>query len=228
MIKEKIRFSSRKIELKQFLRYLFYGSYSQYGEDLIMYNIFDKKDPGFYVDVGASQPKKFNNTYMFYLKGWKGINIDPNPDSKKQFDNIRPRDINYTYGVANKITTMPFYVISDPMYSTFLKEEVNDSMLGGKKIEKIVNVKVRKLKDILAEQNPKKIDFMSIDTEGYDLEVLKSNDWKKYKPSILCVEGHKDADKINDFLKEKGYIRVFKETNSIFILMERIVLKLRW
>jgi len=216
-----IRFSSRKVEFQRFLRRLFDGSYSQYGEDLIIDKLLNNKSTGFYVDIGASHPIKFNNTYMFYVRGWNGINIDPNPTSKQAFDILRPRDINYTLGIANKTATMPFYMISDSMYSTFSKEEANESVLGGKTLDGVIDIKVKKLKDVLAKEKIKEIDFMSVDTEGYDYEVLQSNDWSKYKPIVLCVECHADADKINDFLAKKGYKRVFKETNSIFVLKGR-------
>jgi len=218
MIRKKIRFSSRKVELNQFLRRMFDGSYSQYGEDLIIDKLLSNKSLGFYVDIGASHPMKFNNTYMFYLRGWNGINIDPNPSSKEAFDMIRSRDINYTLGIANKTAKMPFYMMDESMYSTFSKKEADESILSGKKLNGVVPVKVKKLKDVLTKINPKHIDFMSIDTEGYDFDVLQSNDWKKYKPTVLCVEGHMDSEKINDYLIKLGYKRVFKETNSIFIL----------
>jgi len=221
MLRKMIRFSSRKVELNQFLRKMFDGSHSQYGEDLIIDKLLNHKPFGFYVDVGASHPIKFNNTYMFYMRGWNGINIDPNPSSKQAFDVLRSRDINYTLGIANKTASMPFYVINESMYSTFSKEEANESVLGGRKVEEVINVKVKKLKDVLNKINPETIDFMSIDTEGYDYEVLQSNDWNKYKPTVLCVECHNDSDKINKFLERKGYKRVHKATNNIFVLEGR-------
>ncbi|MFA7355121.1 MAG: SAM-dependent methyltransferase, partial [Sulfurimonadaceae bacterium] len=69
-------------------------SYSQEGEDMILRRLFEQQPNGFYVDVGAHHPKRFSNTYFFYKKGWRGINIDAMPNSMELFNKIRPRDIN--------------------------------------------------------------------------------------------------------------------------------------
>ncbi len=69
-------------------------SYSQEGEDLILQRFFETKENGFYIDVGAHNPTRFSNTFIFYLKGWRGINIEPTPGSKTAFDSVRPKDLN--------------------------------------------------------------------------------------------------------------------------------------
>src|SRR6187431_556967 len=93
-------------------------SYSQEGEDLILNRILEKKTCGFYVDVGAHHPKRFSNTYLFYQKGWRGINIDAMPGSMAEFRNFRPRDINIeaAVGAAKEI---PFYVFDEKALNTF-------------------------------------------------------------------------------------------------------------
>jgi hypothetical protein len=71
-------------------------SYSQEGEDRVLAHVLDigRRDPGFYVDVGAHHPQRFSNTYAFYLAGWRGLNIEPRPGSLSLFQRLRPRDIN--------------------------------------------------------------------------------------------------------------------------------------
>src|SRR5262249_32770188 len=76
-------------------------SYSQEGEDMILNRIFGEKKSGFYVDVGAYHPKRFSNTYFFYKKGWRGINIDAMPGSMKPFNAKRNRDINVETPVSD-------------------------------------------------------------------------------------------------------------------------------
>ena len=68
-------------------------SFSQQGEDIIIQNYFENKFDGFFIDIGAYHPIKYSNTFALYLKGWKGINIEPNPDNIPLFQNIRRRDI---------------------------------------------------------------------------------------------------------------------------------------
>ena len=74
-------------------------SYSQEGEDMVLYRIFEKQKSGFYVDIGAYHPKRFSNTYFFYKRGWRGINIEPNPEAIKLFKKYRVGDINLEMGV---------------------------------------------------------------------------------------------------------------------------------
>jgi hypothetical protein len=89
--------------IKDFLKRIIYAyrwdswqrsSWSQEGEDLILARIFGDKPDGFYVDVGAHHPKRFSNTYYFYRRGWRGINIDAMPGSMLAFNRLRPSDIN--------------------------------------------------------------------------------------------------------------------------------------
>ena len=68
--------------------------YSQNGEDLILNRFLENKKNGFYIDIGAHHPIRFSNTYLFYKKGWRGINIDAMPGSMDLFNKIRSRDIN--------------------------------------------------------------------------------------------------------------------------------------
>jgi len=76
--------------------------YSQFGEDAVLRVLVNSGErPGFYVDVGAYHPKHLSNTYFFYKKGWRGINIDPNPRSIKLFNLLRPTDINLNVAIAN-------------------------------------------------------------------------------------------------------------------------------
>ena len=86
-------------------------SYSQECEDLVLKRIFENKI-GFYVVVGAHHPKLFSNTYLFYKKGWKGINIDALPESMKLFNKMRPRDINIEIGVIEVEDELNYYVFN--------------------------------------------------------------------------------------------------------------------
>jgi FkbM family methyltransferase len=162
-------------------------SYSQAGEDLILDCIFNKIAKGAYVDVGANHPIRASNTYLFYKKGWRGINIDALPDAIKMFKKQRNKDINIEVGVSDVETTLDFYSFKLSSYNTFNKELVDElktvtQLLGVKKVP------VKTLSSILNQQEIKSIDFMSVDVEGLDLNVLKSNDWEKFHPKVVLVE----------------------------------------
>ena len=169
--------------------------FSQSGEDQILHSIFGKKfqhsEKGFYIDIGSYHPYHHSNTFMFYLNGWNGINIDARPGSKMLFDNKRPKDINLEMGVGPHQNTLKYYLIDEnSTMNSFSKENLERiGML--KHVKKEILIDVYPLRVILAQHLPKnvnRIDFLSIDVEGFELEVLKSNDWKKYRPIAVCVE----------------------------------------
>lgn len=166
-------------------------SYSQEGEDMILRRLFEGQKTGFYVDVGAHHPKRFSNTFFFYKKGWSGINIDAMPNCMKLFDKIRPRDINLEVPISDKKQKLKYYMFNEPALNGFLKDLTEKR--DGKDNYKIISEKdmeTSTLEKILEKYLPsgQEIDFMSIDVEGLDLQVLKSNNWKQFRPKFVLVE----------------------------------------
>lgn len=164
-------------------------SFSQEGEDLILARAFEGVPKGFYVDVGAYHPVRFSNTYLFYKRGWRGINIEARPGSKILFDKIRPNDTNIEAAISDKKETLTYYMFNEPALNGFSKP-LTDSRQGmNYNVIKELKIETCTLDEILSKHiNDQKIDFMSIDVEGLDLQVLKSNDWNKFKPTFLLVE----------------------------------------
>lgn len=206
-------------------------SYSQSGEDMILNTIFWEVKSGFYVDVGANNPIVNSNTHFFYKKGWSGINIDALPGSMQNFNRIRPRDINLEIPISDKEEKLNYYMFSRSFYNSFLKE--SDGFQNDVLIE-IRELQTKTLSWILDNYlNNKEIDFLTIDVEGLDFQVLKSNNWSKYRPKVLIIELFADeiesvkASTIINFLKEKGYIfYCFTPTNAFFI--ENAFFKIRF
>ena len=200
-------------------------SFSQEGEDMVLKRIFDKQTKGFYIDVGAHHPKRFSNTYNFYLKGWKGINIDAMPKSMDLFNKIRPRDINLELGVGQKEEELYYHIFNEPALNSFSKElsETRDKAQDSYFIKDIIKVEVKPLDKILdIHLINDEIDFLNVDVEGLDLEVLKSNDWSKYRPKFVLVEILKSSlhdihkDPIFQLMKEKNYTIFSKQVNTVF------------
>jgi len=181
-------------------------SYSQEGEDMILRRLFEKQKTGFYVDVGAHHPKRFSNTFFFYKKGWCGINIDAMPNSMKLFNKIRPRDVNLEIPISDKKQKLKYYMFNEPALNGFLKELAEKR--DGKDDYKIISEKEMEtltLEEIFEKHLPydQEIDFLSIDVEGLDLQVLKSNNWKRFRPKFVLVEIL--GSSINDVTKSKEY-----------------------
>ena len=166
-------------------------SFSSAGEDMMLRHLLGSdKMNGFYVDVGAFHPTRGSNTYFFYLNGWRGVNVEARPGSKTLFDKIRPRDINLEIGVSRGRGEMTYHFIAEdsPMNSfspEFLKEI---QML--EHVQREISIPTLPLAEILDRHLPQRqaIDFMNVDVEGHDLEVLESNDWKRFRPKVIVVE----------------------------------------
>lgn len=200
-------------------------SYSQEGEDIVLKRIFSNQTNGFYIDVGAHHPMRFSNTYLFYKKKWKGINIDALPGSMKLFNKLRPRDLNLELGVGKKEKVLNYYMFNEPALNSFSKElsEKRDRAKDPYFIKNIIKVEVKPLNKILDEHlTSREIDFLNVDVEGLDLDVLKSNDWLKYRPKFVLVEisGSSlhdiDQDPIFKLMKEYNYIFFSKQVNTVF------------
>lgn len=198
-------------------------SYSQEGEDLIIARILNNKENGFYVDVGAHHPKRFSNTYKFYLNGWRGINIDAMPGSMVLFQKLRPRDINIEAGVASQKGELLYHVFNEPALNTFVEEEAKrkNGKYGYFIIDK-KKIKVLPLSEILdLHLKPSdKIDFLTIDVEGLDFEVIQSNNWQRYRPKLILIEELRSSreeskQNISSFLIDLGYALYAKTFNTL-------------
>lgn len=203
-------------------------SYSQEGEDILLskyLTILHPDTPVHYVDIGAHHPIRFSNTYLFYQQGGNGINIDAMPGSMKSFQKIRHRDINLEIGIGEREEIRTYFSFSEPAVNTFDKELAEVRVNQGYKLLKEYMVPIKRLSDILDEHwsKEKGIDFITIDTEGYEMQVLASNDWKKYRPHFIVVEALnieflEDVEKLElvTFMKEKGYKLISRLFNTLF------------
>lgn len=204
------------------------NAYAQDGEDMIIASFFEgKKDyKGFYIDIGAHHPFRFSNTAFFYKKGWRGINIEPTPHLFKSFLKYRKKDINLNLGIG-KGEKMTFYVFNEGALNTFdqeLAKSRDNDPSNNYKIVRTIEIQTKTITEIFEKFiNPdQKIDFLTIDVEGLDFDVLKTNDWTKYIPKFILIECdlsiseiHKDP--IFNYLSEKGYEMVARtKRTSIF------------
>ena len=188
-------------------------TYSMNEEDIFI-NKYFKKKTGFFVDVGAYHPLELSNTYLLYKRGWNGINIDISSLSVDYFNYIRPDDININIAVTEKksIKTIFYQKKKSPLKTLNFKLASKHFSLNFKKKK----IKSDTLTSIIDKTKFKgiKINFLNIDAEGGDFEVLKSLNFKKYKPKLICVEiidnfnSSKKAikkNKIYKFLIQKKY-----------------------
>lgn len=209
-----------------------YPSYAQEGEDRVLSYLFlklhDAKhvNDGFYVDVGAHHPYRYSNTRLFYRRGWHGINIDAMPGSMSVFNKQRSRDINLESGIGRKVETLKFYVFNEPALNTFDESLARTRCNDVWHIKATVDVPIVPLSEILKEHLPEgqRIDFLTVDVEGFDLDVLQSNDWQKYRPSVVLVEtlglSLEDLalDPVTGYMRSLGYVLYSKTVNTTFFV----------
>ena len=189
-------------------------SYSQGGEDLVLLKLLKFKTSGFFIDVGANDPILLNNTYLFYKLGWQGLNFEPIPELAEKFKQKRTRDMVVTKAMSNFTGEANFA-------AGINKYQVNSSLLSlNLPKQNMIKVSVDKLENILDEMKVKDIDFISIDTEGTELDVLEGLNLDKYRPTFILAEyntASKANDKLSLYLISKGYQPVFINTwNIIF------------
>ena len=217
-----------------------YYSYSQTGEDRIVKSIFDALaiPLPLYIDIGAHHPIHLSNTALFSAAGAVGINVEPDPGLFSHFPQLRPRDINLQAGVAAEAGQLTLYRMSASSLNTCSLEEAERFVREfGFQILEQRTIPVLTLTNLiegyLGGRSP---DFLSLDAEGFDDQILRSLDYSKHQPLVICVEtltysesgnGIKDQDLIN-FLSANGYL-VYADThiNTIFVRRDRWVNRTR-
>lgn len=199
-------------------------AFSSEGEDLVLKRIFGDKSGGVYVDVGAHHPFRYSNTYLFYKSNWWGINIEPMPGSKSLFDRYRPTDINLEMAVSATRQQLSYYIFNDAALNTFSKDKVAE--YSGERYRVIAEKKIETwpLADILDRylETGTIIDFMTIDAEGLDMDVLRSNNWRRYRPRFVLVESQPlddrgiDNNELCRFMQQQGYMFFAKTYYTYF------------
>jgi FkbM family methyltransferase len=225
---------AKKIKSKVVLEYMnavrSRKSYSQHGEDLIIDDIFKLRgiNKPTYIDIGANDPFLINNTARFYRKGCHGINIEANESLVKRFEKYRYRDINLNVGISNKECELDFYIMEDNTLSTFSKEQAEAMITSGVQLKETKKIKLLTISTVLDKYSEGKFpDFLSLDVEGIDLQILQSINYSKSYPKVICVEIAEYSstgtgiikNDIVDFLLSKGYYE-YANTNLNAIMVK--------
>ena len=204
MIKEKLQRGTilYKIYLYYniFIRYRFLKrnkkSFSQFGEDLFIAEFFANQKEGKYVDLGAFHPMRLSNTYLLFKKGWSGTNIDLNPITIDLFNLARKNDDNICCLMAGKEN-----LLKDVYFEDW---SAANSITSNKNLSERKQMKTKTFESLIY----KNFDFLNIDLEGHDYEILQTIDLRKFNPKLICIEileNCSDKGNIFDFLKQFNY-----------------------
>jgi FkbM family methyltransferase len=201
-------------------------------EDAIIQQVF--KELGIirpsYLDIGANDPLIGSNTYLLYLKGSRGINVEPNPDFAGMWEYQRPDDLNLSVGIGVQSGDAEYYEIEGKdQLNTFSVEEVTKAIARGHRIKNVSRVALLSLSDLINTHNKGVFpDFLSIDIEGSDEAILRTMpEAGTSRPKVVCAEtvGYTDIPgesvrntDLIDFMIEDGF-KIFDEAgyNTIFV-----------
>jgi FkbM family methyltransferase len=169
-------------------------SYADNFEDVLLRRAFPTDAPGFYIDVGAYDPVEFSVTKHFYDRGWRGINIEPNPAPFARLRDARDRDINLNIGLSDSEGSLTLYEAPSAGccwsvdreflagWSTKFETQLGDL------IERTISVST--LAQVCNQHVPAgvEIDFLKVDVEGHEAEVIAGGDWDSWRPRIVLIE----------------------------------------
>lgn len=201
-------------------------SYSQCGEDMLVYYFFYQilgKDRINYLDLGANDPVWLSNTFFFYENGARGTLVEPNTNLTNKAEILRPGDEVINAGVGVTDGTLDYYMLDANTLNTCSKEEAENYESLGHKIIDVRQIPIIGVNKLLSRIG--RLDFMSLDVEGIDFDILKAIDYEKYAPGCICIETaeylggkREDFDEIKEFLAGKGYM-IFADTyiNTVFV-----------
>jgi FkbM family methyltransferase len=217
--------------------------YSQFGEDFLLWEFFHRKREGFYVDIGAFDGIHLSNSYSFEQKGWHGICIEPNPEIFAYCRENRPGAfcVNMACIGSPRQKEVKFYREEIGLLSTTINSAAKQADIRQRYHNrglpfsglKELNVKAATLNDLLTTHFPglKQIDFISIDTEGNEADILEGIDTARFDIRVFVIEAHtrRDETDITALLQRKGgYCLARKlEENLVFVKTEEDVQEMR-
>ena len=206
-------------------------SYAQNFEDLLLAGILKSVENGFYIDIGANHPELDSVTKIFYDKGWFGINVEPNEVLYRELEAHRSRDINVKAAVSSQPGSLTLRIYEGLDGLSTISQEAKDAYATARARTPYVDEKVDVVclsELIFTYRANADIHFLKIDVEGLELEVLLGNDWRKFRPWVLCLERNQDdarREAISTFLQLNRYDFVFFDgINDIAIAREKIEL----
>jgi FkbM family methyltransferase len=195
---------------------------------MLIMSLYEKmpNHEGFYIDIGAHDPVRFSNTQYFYEKGWRGINIDATPNSMKKFDILRPEDINLECAISDKDENLVYYCFEESALNSFDAVLSERRIKDNWKLKEKVTIQTQSINSILEEYLPpgQQIDFIDIDIEGMELQVLKTFDFEKYAPKYFLIEDLENVrsnlfentySELIDFMKSEKYYPMLKCTRTV-------------
>lgn len=210
-------------------------TFSQQGEDIVLFHalhdLLEIEHPT-YLDVGAAHPVQSNNTYLLYGTGSTGVLIEPNPMYVEMLRQQRPNDVVVAagIGVTDEAEADYYEIRGNPLLNTFSPEQVERLQHGKTEdvVERITKMPLININRVIAEHLGRAPDLLSTDIEGLDAAIIRSLDFERFRPGVICCEGVASdtagrPSELVGFLAGRGYIvRGGSMINTVFVDAARL------
>jgi FkbM family methyltransferase len=164
-------------------------SYAQRYEDLYLMRCFGGRSEGFYIDIGSGHPVYDNTSFLFYLQGWSGVTVEPNPRLARLSRAVRPRDRHIEALVGRGVGEAPFYLVEELHgLSTTIESHAAAARTQFGKRSQVLTTQMTTLRELCRRYAPPTFDFLKVDVEGAEPDVIRNGDWQNYRPKIVVVE----------------------------------------
>lgn len=202
-------------------------SYAQNHEDVLLNRVFSGQSSGFYIDVGANDPVLLSVTKHFSQHGWRGINIEPGPEAFRRLAADRPQDVNLNLGIAAATGELTLHECpANDALSTFSAEQAAEHRAEGHELRPRA-VPVRTLDEVCCEHVTGTIDFLTIDVEGFELQVLSGANLRRWRPRVIAVEATRPSTEVQThadwepLVRDAGYLpAAFDGLNRYYVREE--------
>jgi FkbM family methyltransferase len=162
--------------------------YAQNLEDYHLAEAFKDQADGFYVDLGAGHPVADNVSFWFYLRGWRGLVVEPQRRLAELYPHVRPRDRVVAGLVADRVGEADFHEVESMHgFSTMLPDAAQAARELGAAVATL-SLPATTLAALFAEHGVERVDFLKIDVEGAEAQVLAGADWSRWRPRIVVLE----------------------------------------
>ncbi|MDP1919352.1 MAG: FkbM family methyltransferase [Myxococcales bacterium] len=197
-------------------------SFAQHGEDIVLGRVFFDQPDGFWIDVGANDPVIDSVTHAFSARGWLGVNVEPLAALHQRLVEARPRDVNLKVAVSNRVGELQFEEVEGALgLSTATTQLANDYRAQGRTVLKRTVPCVTLAEICAAHCTGAPIDFMKIDVEGHEREVIEGGDFQRFRPRVLVIESGWHPEAWHEVVLSRDYVLALDDTlNRYYVRAE--------
>jgi FkbM family methyltransferase len=189
-------------------------------EDVLLNRLFKGVENGFFVDIGSHHPRFSNNSFIFYERGWRGVNVEPTPWFH-MLPQMRPLDTNVYAAITDKDGEVEFFFHPhSPATSSVVSEIRTDLGDYARDRERLVVPSMRMATLVEKYVGDRHVNFLSVDVEMAEALVFGSCDWTKFRPEVIIAEASPDHEQWSPYLTSAGYRQTLFDGINLWFVRE--------